>query len=415
MGKDESEAIASKIMQVLQNAIFALQQNQAETMGQTLYRPNAQSSFKQCDIYELAGKNDNVATLQFRKGSESSQLYGENLTVCFEYTLKERQALVVDKNSLNDELYVKAKDLLCELGEDERNRLVTKGILLEDIVEMVVSPNINEHNTFTSNDKRDIKTLNVEMSTSSNGGDIAWMYGFLKKMKDNDVALTPDEIANYLAYKMILDRANLTEEEKCRIFDEEGAIKDNDVSLAYLLWKEQADLLKDNDVENLNELRKIQFHERFYKTEKELEKMGLSWKKLAQYSVNKASLLFKKVVGFHEIRYNVTGKHLLYCNFDSFLHVYLRHVEDLKVSNQFENRDKFQLHEEDVMTVMGHVMEALNDEYQKYKNEHPDGRFYRAGKMAYYYNGDYYNVYVNSDGSISTFYKGSGNFNANKQ
>lgn len=341
-------------------------------------------------------------------------MYGEKLTVCFEYTLKERQALEGNKNSLNDELYVKAKDLLCELGEDERNRLVTKGILLEDIVEMVVSPNINEHNTFTSNDKRDIKTLNVEMSTSSNGGDIAWMYGFLKKMKDNGVALTPDEIADYLAYKMILDRANLTEEEKCRIFDEEGAIKDNDVSLAYLLWKEQADLLKDNDVENLNELRKIQFHERFYKTEKELEKMGLSWKKLAQYSVNKASLLFKKVVGFHEIRYNVTGKHLLYCNFDSFLHVYLRHVEDLKVSNQFENRDKFQLHEEDVMTVMGHVMRALNDEYQKYKNEHPNGRFYRAGKMAYYYNGDYYNVYVNPDGSISTFYKGSGNFNANK-
>ena len=179
------------------------------------------------------------------------------------------------------------------------------------------------------------------------------------------------------------------------------------MSLAYLLWKEQADLLKDNDVENLNELRKMQFHERFYKTEKELEKMGLSWKKLAQYSLNKASLLLKKVAGFHEIRYNVTGKHLLYCNFDSFLHVYLRHVEDLKVSNQFENRDKFQLHEEDVMTVMRHVMRALEDEY--------DGRFYRAGKMAYYYKGDYYNVYVNPDGSISTFYKGSGNFNANKQ
>lgn len=46
MGKDESEAIASKIMQVLQDAIFALQQNQAETMGQTLYRPNVSSHFR---------------------------------------------------------------------------------------------------------------------------------------------------------------------------------------------------------------------------------------------------------------------------------------------------------------------------------------------------------------------------------
>lgn len=117
--------------------------------------------------------------------------------------------------------------------------------------------------------------------------------------------------------------------------------------------------------------------------------MGLSWEKLAEISKDKALLLYKRVTTFREVRYNVTGKNLLYCNFDSFLHVYLRHVEDLKVSNQFENRDKFQLHEEDVMIVMGHVMEALNDEYQKYKNEHPDGRFYRAGKMAYYYNGDY--------------------------
>lgn len=415
MGKDESEAIASKIMQVLQNAIFALQQNQAETMGQTLYRPNAQSSFKQSDIYELAGKNGNVATLQFRKGSESSQLYGENLTVCFEYTLKERQALVVDKNSLNDELYVKAKDLLCDLGEDERNRLATKGILLEDIVEMVVSPSINEHNTFTSNDKRDIKTLKVEMSASSNGGDITWMYGFLKKMKNDGVALTPEENADYLAYKLVLDKASLTDEEKSRIFDEKGALKDNDVSLAYLLWKKQAKLLKGNDMENLIKLQIIKILERFKKTADELKKMGLNWEKLAEISKDKALLLYKKVTTFREVRYNVTGKNLLYCNFDSFLHVYLRHVEDLKVSNQFENRDKFQLHEEDVMIVMGHVMEALNDEYQKYKNEHPDGRFYRAGKMAYYYNGDYYNVYVNSDGSISTFYKGSGNFNANKQ
>ena len=407
----KNEAKAAEFMQIQQDAIFAIQQNQTKMFGQKLYRPNKQDGFEQSDIYELAGKNDNVVNLLLRKDSESSQLYGEDLTVCFVYTLKERQALENDKNSLNEEHYVKANDLLCELGEDERNRLVTKGILLEDIVELLVSPNINKHNIFTSKDKRDINTLNVEMSVSSNGGDITWMYGFLKKMKDDGVALTPEEIADYLAYKMILDKANLTEEEKCRIFDEEGAVKDNDVSLAYLLWKEQAGLLKDNDVENLIELKKIQFHERFYKTGKELEKMGLSWVKLAQNSVEKASLLLKKVIGFHEIRYNVTGNHLLYCNFDSFLHVYLRHVEELKVSNQFENRDKFQLHEEDVMTVMGHVMRALNDEYQKYKDEHPDGRFYRAGKMAYYYEGDYYNVYVNPDGSISTFYKGTGNKN----
>lgn len=79
MGKDESEAIASKIMQVLQDAIFALQQNQAETMGQTLYRPNAQSSFKQCDIYELAGKMTMSLRCNFVK-AQSLHNYTEKIS-----------------------------------------------------------------------------------------------------------------------------------------------------------------------------------------------------------------------------------------------------------------------------------------------------------------------------------------------
>ena len=144
------------------------------------------------------------------------------------------------------------------------------------------------------------------------------------------------------------------------------------------------------------------------KTEEELKKEGTSWKKLSNSFPQVYKLLSERIAGFHEVRYNITGKHLLYCNFDTLLHVYLRHVRELMVTDQFKNRDKFQLYEEDVMIVMRHVMTALNGDYQKYKDNHPDGRFYRSGKMAYYFNGDYYNVNVNSDGSISTFYKASG-------
>lgn len=39
-------------------------------------------------------------------------------------------------------------------------------------------------------------------------------------MKDDGVALTPEENADYLAYKLVLDKASLTDEEKSRIFDE---------------------------------------------------------------------------------------------------------------------------------------------------------------------------------------------------
>ncbi len=54
---------------------------------------------------------------------------------------------------------------------------------------------------------------------------------------------------------------------------------------------------------------------------------------------------------------------------------------------------------------MSIVLGALNDEYQKYKDEHPNNRFFRKGSKAYYYNGDYYDVDILPDGQIGSFYK----------
>ena len=60
------------------------------------------------------------------------------------------------------------------------------------------------------------------------------------------------------------------------------------------------------------------------------------------------------------------------------------------------------------MKVMNHIMLELNKEYQHFKERMPYGRFCKYGEQAVYFKGDYYNVYVNKDGSIDTFYKGTG-------
>ena len=144
---------------------------------------------------------------------------------------------------------------------------------------------------------------------------------------------------------------------------------------------------------------------RFELTDKELNSMGLSFDKLVKNYPEKAILLFSRIIDFHEHRYNIAGKHLLYMSFESFLHIYLRHVKELTVENQFGERSKFQLAEKDLNATMSIVLGALNDEYQKYKDEHPNNRFFRKGRMAYYYNGDYYDVDILPDGQIGSFYK----------
>ena len=177
----------------------------------------------------------------------------------------------------------------------------------------------------------------------------------------------------------------------------------------YLLWKNEAGLIKENEKELLNKLKLNQKYERVGLVDKILKDLGSDVKTFAKDYPESAGLIFDKIMNFHDRSFNTTGKYPLYMNFESLLHIYFRHTNELSISAQYANRDKFQLDEKDIMTVIDIVMHQLNDEYQAFKEKHPDGRFFRAGKMAYYYNGDYYHVDVNEDGSISTFYKASGN------
>lgn len=55
---------------------------------------------------------------------------------------------------------------------------------------------------------------------------------------------------------------------------------------------------------------------------------------------------------FKERRLNVIGKTPIYIDLDSFLHIYMRHVEEFKVTDHFEDKDNFQWEEDDVYGVM---------------------------------------------------------------
>ena len=231
------------------------------------------------------------------------------------------------------------------------------------------------------------------------------MYGALCHFIADGIELTQEEHNEYLAYKMVLEREKLTEKERKEIFDENGAIVNQEVGYFWLLWKKDTGKLTEKNKTDLMQLSQNRLANRFGIADKELQSMGLSFEKLVKSYPEKAALLFSKIISFHEHRYNVVGKHLLYMSFESFLHIYLRHVKELAVENQFGERSKFQLAEKDLKATMDIVLGALNDEYQTYKDEHPDNRFFRKGNMAYYYNGDYYDVDILPDGQIGSFYK----------
>lgn len=71
----------------------------AEMCGMQLYKKR--EGFTQEDIYTLCGRDDAVATITLNPESECYSTFGEDITVCFAYTPKERKALEEDSSSMN--------------------------------------------------------------------------------------------------------------------------------------------------------------------------------------------------------------------------------------------------------------------------------------------------------------------------
>ncbi len=389
------------LLSILKQQMDFLESQMAERCGMKLYK--SANGFTQEEIYAYAGAKDCVATLTLSQ--ESALVYGETLTVAFVYYQKERIALEKDKTALNDISNVKAKELLGELDSSLHAQLLKDGVPTKDIVEMLVGPETEDQNTYTSSHLRKPKVLEIPFESKGNGDDIRFMYGALCHFISDGIELTPEEHNEYLAYKIVLEPEKLTEKEKAEKFDENGKIVNQEVAYFWLMWKNNAGQLTEKNKEDLMQLAKNRIANRFELADKELENMGLSLDKLVKNYPEKANLLISRIINFHERRYNIVGKHLLYMSFKSFLHIYLRHVKELTVENQFGERSKFQLAEKDLNATMNIVLDALNDEYQKYKDEHPNNRFFRKGNMAYYYNGDYYDIDILPDGQIGSFYK----------
>ena len=151
---------------------------------------------------------------------------------------------------------------------------------------------------------------------------------------------------------------------------------------------------------SLNKLTVISFI-----LDKYLQDAGSILKKLVKENVDQAAELFVKVMEFKERRLTVMSKHPIYVDLDSYLHIYIRHVEEFQVTEHFEDKDNFQWNEEDIFSVMGHVIKDVEKEYEDFREKNPNKRYSRYGDYSMYFEGDYYTFHIETNGRVSTFHK----------
>lgn len=357
------------------------------------------------EIYLAVGKEDKVTGVTFRNGSESQKMYGDHITVVFLYTQKERENLdhLVTTPPFKSVGLVRAKILVEKLEEAKMEKLKKEGFNSEDIVELLyfLSP---EENTFHSREKRKIKKLTVNTETLPKGKDLDWMYGFKKRLVAENIGLCPRERSFYLACKFYYEPDKLTQDELNEIFVAEGHMEES-VEHELLAIKYVREELSPQEKNKLVKHYVEKKRASFAILDEYLVQAGSSLKKLANENPEQAVYLFEKVLHFKDRRLNVTGRTAIYIDIHSFLHIYMRHVEEYKVNEHFENKDNFQWNEEDVLTVMEHVIKEFNNEIQKFIADNPEQRYNRYGDQSAYFEGDYYTFHVEPSGRISTFYR----------
>lgn len=269
-----------------------------------LIRYKSEVGFTQEQIYNYGGRTDSVFSLVLRNGSESYNKFGEELTIKFYYSLKERQKLEKDRTSLNLKPNIQAILLVPFDDEDLKIQLRNEGIIVKDIIEIIVSPSSSETNTFPSKEKRQLKILEIPFEAEGAGKDIGWMYGFLKKLSMSNIALMPEDKAQYLAYKIILEPEELTENEKNDIFDKDGKICNNSIAYYWLLWKKSAGKINKEQIENLKRIDEIRFLERITSLDKCLNDLGSNVSKFAKEYPHQMAFLYNKILKFRDKNFN---------------------------------------------------------------------------------------------------------------
>lgn len=382
---------------------FKLNQQLAENIGMEL--THNQDGFSLERLYQIAGQEDRVITVSFRKGTPSEHTWGDSVICCLIYTERERLQLEANiEKGENSYGKAKARYLLYELPQEMVEILEKEGFDSQDVEEVLIAPNLNPENVYRGEQLRKLNTIDIPLYPEPPLEELRFAFGVLNHFRNDGMIFTPAEYDDYTALRLVLG-IPLLEEEKPIVFDDKGYIHNNKVSRLYLLYKSRLGLLSEEKKKQQVQLEVERLAKRMSILDKRLKEMGSSLKKLKSENEPVYSHILLMAQKFNEVRLNAVGKFPVYLDFEGYIHIGLRHISEWQFCDYFSERDKFQLREEDVIRTLKMVVDDINEEYQVIKESRPDFMYRKYGKNSLYLNGDYYMIHIGESGRIENFSK----------
>jgi len=310
------------------------------------------------ELYFMYGQYENkFIGIEFHKFSEPGKKFGINIGGVIVYSKFERENLERVINSENiprtNGLVKVDVTLNYNLSTDQHDELLNKGFQSGDIYE-VLSSNLPVQKSFNQQGKKEIPhTININFDPTSMDPHRMTLWLYSQRFKDGG-ELIETEWCQMCGFSLYYEPESINIDYiKNKTFDETGQ-KNNKVRFYELVAKfYNMDMTKEEAIEFSN-LLKYRHDERLEIIEKEIKKStNKTLEKFKEFypeifdSINNTAVNFEdESLVYHD---TVTP---IYWDFRSYVHIYLRHCEDLQIEGYFKNKTKFQYTQKDIRRIL---------------------------------------------------------------
>ncbi len=360
------------------------------------------------ELYAMYGQyEEKYISIEFHKFSKSAFKFGRNIAGVIVYSKVERENL---ENLINADEVPRSNDFVKfdfsktdKATDDLRYELLNTGFRSGDIYEILAS-DYPMQKAFNQPGIKEIPNT-IEVKIDPNGFDINKSTRWLLSQKiKSGYQLTDNEWDKFCGLSIYLEPESLEIEIISKnAFDEHGA-KKYSVRFFELEAKIYSKDITKEELVEFNEFLKDRKAIRIEAIVNEIKR-----------STNKTLENFKKeypdIYDAIEIsRIQFDNETLVYheavipifWDYESFLHIYLRHCDELEIEGHFENKTKFQYTQKDIRRILVIAIEKLLPQINAKLKENKEYRIY--GDKSLYFNGNHYSLHVLGNGRVAAFH-----------
>ena len=361
-------------------------------------------NFSYEEIYSMYGQFDALVQLELVYKSPAYNKYGRTLLGVFKYTLEQRQELeriIKFKEVPRSNQFIQFEPSeYNDLSAAQIESLNREGIENQDI-STVSSLSVKRQNRYNIKEKKEIQNTVVLEYDGSGIDENRLKLKFLNLRKGKNYLLAPEEKDAWLGLSLVYEPEIITGD--IEILNERtGKVKEG-IRYHQLNAKFSLEAISEEEEEEFNALLFNRAKAKMEILIRELKRSTEKIKNIRKENPEIINYLTRLCVSFEDevlLPYEIP----IWVDFERFLHIYIRHVEEVQVGERFSDKTVFQYHFKDILRLIKLVIASVYEEIKAHFSAKPTQNFRRMGRRSVYYDGNYYRVEIEPSGKLITFH-----------